>query len=174
MLGLSVAPREMSQGFLCLVKAAIFYDFSKSGLFLEWPSEPETGASEVIPGHQQWCSNPISVNIIRSHWDETFAKAWSGKCFSPFSYFAHFQLISFPNIPRMNSRKDVNSKSIFSQPSLHGLASQSRKHEWIVFSEVVGTHSRVFCGLPMCTLQLLKVNPLLSSLFFPPGHLPYK
>ena len=96
--------------------------------------------------------------------------------------FSHLSLTSlafswfrFLNIPRVNSRKDANSNSIFSQPSLHGLASQSRKHDWIIFfSEVVGTHGWVFCGIPMCTLQLHKVNPLLSSLFFSPGHLPYK
>ena len=65
----------MHKIFLCLVKTAIFYDFLKSGLYLERTSEPETGASDVTLGHQQWRFDPISVNIIRSQRDETFAKA---------------------------------------------------------------------------------------------------
>lgn len=85
---ISIALNKMPQKFLCLAKTATFYDFSKSSLVFERPSEPETGASDVIPRHRQWGSDPISVNIISSQRDETFVKAWSGKFFSPFSSLA--------------------------------------------------------------------------------------
>ena len=56
----------MLQKFLCLVKTAIFYDFLKSGLFSARPSEPETGASDVIPGHRFDLSQlSISITISR-------------------------------------------------------------------------------------------------------------
>ena len=58
----------MLQKFLCLVKTAIFYDFLKSGLFFARPSEPETGASDVIPGNRSDLGQ-LSISIMISRVD---------------------------------------------------------------------------------------------------------